>query len=96
MTLAAARFMTTGARVSIGVKAPRQPSLVDNGKPRVTWGRKATGLETPPVSRATETGGEPCWLAFLPGRCATAAGIVWPMLFVGALAIGGFASFRPW
>ena len=36
-------------------------------------------------------------MARVPSRpLRTAAGIVWPMLFVGALAIGGFASFRPW
>ncbi len=66
--------------------------LVDKGKPRATWGRKATGL-APPVSRVAETTGR--WRMRVSPAGRRALLVARDLLAVLALAIAGLAAIRP-
>jgi hypothetical protein len=68
--------------------------LVDKGKPRATWGRKATGLGSrPQLAGLPKPEVSPMARTLRPVRAAL--GLVAPFLFAGLLAVAGMASVRP-
>ena len=69
---------------------------VDKGKPRVTWGRKATGLDPSRVSRVAETGGGSAMkpAGFAADR-ATPFAVAVRIAVILFVAFAGFASAHP-